>query len=978
MTFFRSEMLYGKFLILLALTALFIFLLCSESSGGEAEDEYPGVYVVSACKNFDSATALVNKLKAQGYNPFYKTVNIPNKKKGLRVFVRMYKSKREALFAGKELREKGVMKSFIIVKTEPGNKRYAPPPPPVLVAKSEMDSPKTEEVALPHKADEGAEDEYPGVYVVSACKNFDNATALVNKLKAQGYNPFCKTVNIPNKKKGLRVFVRMYKSKREALFAGKELREKGVMKSFIIVKTEPENKRYTPPPPPVLVAKSEMDSPKTEEVALPHKADEQVAPPHKADKIKFYKIKIKKVKDKEAVPPHKTDEQAVPPHKTANIVKVDGKPYDSAMSDFASGRYKGALSKFKKMAESGKNETALRRMADCCWFLGKKKGDKRYFSEAVDRYRNIIRNYPGLKKENAQAIYRLAGSYISLNLYHEALVEFKNLYSKYPESDYFPESLYMMGEMYYRTKNFNEGIRKFKEYIKRFPDGKHVRGAYFGVGDCFSLMRQFNDADVWYGKALKRWPNLEDIPEDTLSNLGSHYFKAGKYDDALRVFFVYMSIFPDGKHSRDALHAIARSFEETGQLRSALKALSLMVERYPGSREAQKSALIMANIGVKYPEIKLPAHIFPGMDYYGAPIETYDKMAGKLFDLDMEEELLLRKGDALIKKRRYREAFDNCCFLLDRFPYGAHRKAGEKNLILSARHLISDYYLKKDYLAVSDVYFNSDRKVLFGSGDFDMLFRIGNSLKEMGVSEYAAGFFEEMINLFRKDKRINKLSLAMAEIDYARGRYEDVKERLKKLLGEQLGADKKTAMTARELMGDICSKEGLFKEASGFYSKVLSSGAGVEDQMSDVRCQMSDVRKKYADSLRGMGLYSSALINYKRVLKNCGNDMQECSASVIMGSYEGAGDCLYNKGKRRQAILMYEHYLNSSASEDEQKMWTMLNIGREYANLGDNSMAEKSFISLKEKSGDGFWSRVADYYTADKDWTEKYGEYVGD
>jgi hypothetical protein len=105
----RSEVSALKFLIL---TALFIFLPCSESSGGEAEDEYHGVYVVSACKNFDNATALVNKLKAQGYNPFCKTANIPNKKKGLRVFVRMYKSRHEALMAGKELREKGVMKSF--------------------------------------------------------------------------------------------------------------------------------------------------------------------------------------------------------------------------------------------------------------------------------------------------------------------------------------------------------------------------------------------------------------------------------------------------------------------------------------------------------------------------------------------------------------------------------------------------------------------------------------------------------------------------------------------------------------------------------------------------------------------------------------------------------------------------------------------------------------------------------------------------
>jgi outer membrane protein assembly factor BamD len=566
-------------------------------------------------------------------------------------------------------------------------------------------------------------------------------------------------------------------------------------------------------------------------------------------------------------------------------------------------------------------------------------------------------------------------------------MEFKNLCSKYPESDYMPESLYMTGKMYYKTKKFSEAIKKFKEYIKRFPDGKHVRDAYFGMGNCYSQMCQFNDADIWYGNALKKWPALEDIPEDTLLKLGSYYFKTGKYDNALGFFFVYLNLFPDSKHCRDTLYRIARSFEAMGQLRSALKALSLVVERYPGSGEARDSALIMANIGVKDPGIKLPLYILPGMDYYVAPIETYEKMAGKLSDLDMEEELIFRKGDALIKGRKYREAFDNYSLLLDRFPYGTYKKAGEKKLVLSANRLIDDLYSKKDYIAVSDVYFNSDKEVLLRNGDFDMLFKIGRSLKEMGLLDHAAGFFVEIIGIFGKDKRVSGLLLEMAEIDYSNGRYEDAKNRLKGLHEKQLGVDKSTAIAAMKLLGDISYKEGLLKEAAGFYSKVLGFEAGIENQMSEfarrqsggVRCQMSDVRKKYADSLKEMGLYSSALINYKRVLKNCGSGAQKCFASVIMDSYEGLGDCLYNKGKYQQAIRMYEQYLMNSgetASEGKQNMWTMFNIGRGYANLGNKPMADKSFSSLKEDNGGEFWPRVVDYYAADKNWTDKYGAYI--
>ncbi|MBW2644626.1 MAG: tetratricopeptide repeat protein [Deltaproteobacteria bacterium] len=931
MTFFRSEMLHGRFLILLALTALFVFLPVSGSSGGDAEDEYRGFYVVSSYKNFDGAAALVDRLRAQGYDPFCKTVNIPKKGKWRRVFVKQYGDKKKALLAGKKLREDGVIKSFIILKTEPEDKRATP-------------------VSVSY--DNDAENEYYSACVASY-KNFNNAVALRDNLKTQGYDSFCETVNLPKKGKWHRVLIGRYKNKGEAMSAGMEaeVRERGEIKSFIILKTEPEDKRAAPrgntdtednkntPPRPALI--------KTEILFVPSSIKRETPPSPASTKGK-------------TAPPN--TEEIAPPRKARKAeadlgLKTGVKLYDSAMSDFTAGRYEDALGKFKEIIKTEKNETVPRRIADCYYFLGE-KGDDRYFSKAIDQYRNIIRNYPDSGKKNAQATYRLAGSYSRLNLYYEALMEFENLCSKYPGSDYISESLYMAGKMFYETKRFNEAIKKFKEYIKKFPDGKYIKAAYFSVGDCYSRMRQFNDADVWYGDVLERWPALEDIPEDTLSNLGSHYFQAGKYDDALRVFFVYLNLFPDGNHCRNTLYTIARSFEEMGQSPLALKALSLVIERYPGSREAQRSALTMANIGVSYPEIKLPTHIFPGMDYYEAPIEAYDKMVGKLSDLDMKEELVFRKGEALIKSGRHREAFDNYRVLLDKFSYGTYRKAGEKNLALSAKRLINDYYSKEDYTAVLEVYFNSDRNVLFRSGDFDTLFKIGNSLKKVGLADHASGFFGEMINIFGKDKRIKELFLAAAEVDYGRGHYEDAKKRLKRLLKGKSAADKRTVAAAGKLMGDISCKEGLFKGAAGFYSEVLDSEAGVED--------IAAVRKKYADSLREMGYYSSALINYERVLKECKGRAQKCLAPVVMGSYEGAGDCLYGKGKYRQAILMYKQSMEG-IPKGKQSIWTIINMARGYANLGNKPVTNKLFSSLKGESGDEFWSRVADYYAAGND-----------
>ncbi|MCD6399967.1 SPOR domain-containing protein, partial [candidate division WOR-3 bacterium] len=104
-----------------------------------------------------------------------------------------------------------------------------------------------------------AQDKYYSIHVASY-KNFNDATALSNSLKTQGYDSFCETVNIPKKGKWRRVFIGRYKNRGRALKAGEKLIEKGMLKNFIVLNTKPENKiaprgnadkednKNTPPP----------------------------------------------------------------------------------------------------------------------------------------------------------------------------------------------------------------------------------------------------------------------------------------------------------------------------------------------------------------------------------------------------------------------------------------------------------------------------------------------------------------------------------------------------------------------------------------------------------------------------------------------------------------------------------------------------------------------------------------------------------
>ncbi len=838
---------------------------------------------------------------------------------------------------------------------------------------------------------------------VASYINTATADARVTDLNARGFRFFSYAVNIPGKGRWYRVATEPYQSHKAARAAGMELKKRGVIKDFVLIKTvagdttgaskkiKPKD-RSTPAKiafPPKLkstpVPASPKDKllspgmPKAMKTDLPAKSTEKITPQPiplagRVEAVAPQPVPLSgrvEAVAPQPVPLARSAETILPRPLTENKEAVTRAPannvHDSAMRDFINQRYEDALSKFEALAAAGGKETTLRRIADCYYFSGR-KGNNRYLLKATEQYREIIKKNPAAQRENAQALYRLADSYRLLNFSYEALAEFNALCLKHPESIYVPDAFFMAGKMAYQVERFSPALQTFKTYIKKYPDGKYEKAAYFAVGACYSKLRQLNDAKIWYENALKKWPVMEDLPEDWLSQLGEMYYMTRKYDEALAVFVVYLNLYPEGRAYKDTLCKVADSFEKTGRLPMALKISSLIIKRFPDTREARQSAFLMATIGTANPTLKLPHSIFTGRDYFRDPISAYDTMAEKKNDPKMAEELAFRKMMIQYKKGMYRQTFDTGHLLLDKFPSGTYRKKIEENLVLSAGHLLDDLYSKKDYIAVAQLYFQSTGKILLNDGDFGMLLNIATALKEIGLGEQAIAIFQKMRSKFPTDRRINEPRLAEAQINYSLGRTQEAREILETLLAKASEQNRETMQRANGLMGEICFREHRFKEANRFYLSALPVGETTAD--------MAVMRKRYADSLKETDRDADALKNYLMVLETCAGDSQKCPDALMMGSYEGAGDCLYDSGSIREAISMHENALRYKPLEADRRQCILFKIGRDYARLDDTALAEKSFGLVKNDTDNAFWSTIVDHYLTHKNWTEKYGEYL--
>lgn len=670
---------------------------------------------------------------------------------------------------------------------------------------------------------------------------------------------------------------------------------------------------------------------------------------------------------------------------TVNHGAVSDDPlYAQAMSDFQSGMYSDAVEKFKMVlqqepGDSPKKERVLRSIADCHYLLGL-KGNRNSLITATDLYKNVMQKYPASRNENAIALYRMADSYAVLSFYYEAKREFENFITMYPESPYMSEVHFRIGEMVYQTKKFDEAALKFEEYVHKYPDGKDIKTAYFKLGDCYSQIHQEEKANKWYHEALNKWPELENIPEDILLNIGSHYYRNMKYREALNIFFFYMNVYPDKENYTEVLFNTARSFMELDQLPLSLKMFSLLIERFPNSREALEGTIIMANIGVKKPGMKVPSY-FHGMQNYRDPLQAYNNVLARFPSGDYTEELLFQKGYVLYRNGRYKESFDAYNLLLNQFPKGRYKEASVKYFLANTDRLVEENYTKGDYLALAEIYFTS-REYDFITGDnFKISYSIGDSLRRVGLYAEAVEVFDKLLKTSGNTADKNKTVMAIADTECDRGNYENAEKILQQLSLALLEVDRGNRKSRykgkvivkspvpeghmqkniNRIMGNIYFKKAVFDKAALYYAKVLVPGEEIEG--------MAVIHRNYAECMKTMNSLPLAIANYQKAIEIYNRESKKYPVEVIIDSYRGLGDCLFEGGKYLEAISMYKQSLVKIEGRNEN-LWSVYSVGRGYAAMKNSGMVNTTFSELKNKGGEGFWSNIADHALREYSWNE--------
>ncbi len=640
--------------------------------------------------------------------------------------------------------------------------------------------------------------------------------------------------------------------------------------------------------------------------------------------------------------------------------------FDGAMQDFQKGRYAKARPIFQDIMTRREiaplwRELAERRLADCNYFL-KESNSNEILSEIVYQYKNILFKYPDIRNGNDLAYWRLGHLYKGMTLYVDAVDAYKNLLGKYPASSLAEEGLYQMAEILRLDKKYPEAIEALQTFYAKYPGSALSRPAIFALADTYYRMGRLQAADMWYNNALQRWPDLYGLPDGIFLNTGYHFYNTGNYRRAFQVFSYFYSLYPKSRYAASAARAMARSLAAMGQVPSAVRLLSMVLEKEKGKKEVLRTRLLLAELGSGHPGARTSV-CFRGVENYREPLLSCAQMVAELKGDALTEEVLYRKGKILKTMNNPREAFDTHAALLRLYPKSAYRASCQQDMEETRNALVGDYYNKGDYLAVADLYFTESGFKYHR--DWDVLFKVADSLKQLGLYQEAAKTFQDLKNT-QEYRDPDSLDLAIAEAEMKAGRIREAQSRLVILLGQKR-AGAATVKKAHRILADSYYREMKYDAAIESYAAAMP----VDRTEKDAALALY----RYADALKRRGLGTLALQYYQDALNAAAQQEDTLPASLKGELFMNLGECYFAAGQYDKGISLFTQSLSALPKGSDQR-WALFRLTGGYIKTNNPDLAEQSSGRVKENTEDPFWEKMADYGLNDGIWFATYDDFL--
>ncbi len=546
--------------------------------------------------------------------------------------------------------------------------------------------------------------------------------------------------------------------------------------------------------------------------------------------------------------------------------------------------------------------------------------------------------------------------------YEKALVTFKEFVAR-PDtgSDLGERALRHMADCHFflgekgSKEHQSLAVKFYQNTLQSFPDERRENAAvYFRLARTFEFLDNFLEAMKNYENLLNKYPQSVYVSEASF-RIGSLLHKTGKYGLASDKLIAYLLKYRGGTFSKQAFYLVADCNYRMQQSASA----------EVWFHDAQK----------KWPNFSgVPKEVIWDMGQHKYSVRSYVE-AGKIFSFyaniypndEKIKEVLLLLAHSYKAADQISAALNIYNLIIDRYPES--REATESILAMASLGIDKPGY-----------------RVFFAAGNFQY-YKAPLEAYNLLLKKNSTGEIAENA-LLQKGNALYKLKQNKAAIDTY---LEFFKMHSQSKMANEARRGLKQAAVA--LIDESFRKNDFFTVSDTYFKAYIAVPLQPEEY---------ETVDKIAVSLRNVGLIDDCI----RLLKNFKNICKDsktaakirnriAEAEIGSGKFDEAEKVLHeslaqtspkNKKslasiKKDMAGLAERKRVNDAASTQspgaDNRYWSMIQMGQDHLKKGEYAEAQKIFTKVKTESGpESFWAKIADYCAADREWWDKYGDYL--
>lgn len=358
--------------------------------------------------------------------------------------------------------------------------------------------------------------------------------------------------------------------------------------------------------------------------------------------------------------------------------------YGKAYAYYNSGDYANAIYYFNEFItrsnETNKIIEAKLRLADS--FYGTKN-----FGRASQIYDEVFSQYKSTLN-NDYALYQYGQALFYADRPSEAIIKFRELQQKFPNSRYVDESQYLIGWINFKESNFNNAVSEYKAVLKKYPSSPIVPIALYSIGDAFFNLAEYDSSITYYNRLIDAHQNSEyvydaingiqyafiakDQPEYAIKFLqryvmlnpnskisdqikfkqGDVYYSLGEYEKARNTYKEFVAQYPNSSLIPNGYYWIGKCSELIQQDLEAITNFKLVVNKYLSSEVGIDAAI---ELGQAYKRLKMNDEA----------LSMYDEVLKKVGNNNRTAELLFEKADLLLEEEKVADAYETLDYIIN-------------------------------------------------------------------------------------------------------------------------------------------------------------------------------------------------------------------------------------------------------------------------------------------------------------------------